>query len=194
MDTMKQLTGILFVLALALVLTACGSKTSAAPLPGTGPDTYQSKALVTDYEGATTVRNQLMLGTLNLTGTPQAVTSEQAAKLLPLWQALRATTKTGGASQDEINALLSQIESTMTPEQLAAIRDMKLSFNDMQEWAKANGVTLGAGGGQPGAGMGLSPEQRATRQAQEGRTPGSAGGAMTALMDAVIKYLEGLKA
>jgi hypothetical protein len=185
---MKRL--MVMLLAAALVLAACSSNAPAAPLPGTGPDTYQSKLLTTDYEGATSVRNQFMLGTLNLAGTPQAVTAEQAAKLLPLWQALRATTKTGGASQDEINALLSQIEGSMTAEQLTAIHEMKLSFSDMQTWAQANGVTLGAGGGQPG--MGMTAEQRATRQAQEGRTPGSAGGAMTALMDAVIKYLEGL--
>ena len=185
---MKRITVTFFLLILALTLAACGGQAPAAAQPGAGPDTYQSKVLTTDYENATSVRNQLMLGILGLDGTPQAVSAEQAAALLPLWQALRATTRTGGASQDEINALLGQIEATLTPEQLAAIKEMKLSFADMQTWAKANGVTLGSNGGQPG--MGLSAEERATRQAQEGRTPGSAGGAMTALMDAVIKYLE----
>jgi hypothetical protein len=187
---MKRLMTLISLAVLALSLAAC-SAAAISPVGAVEPDTYQSKVLTTDYEGAASVRNQLLLGTLALDGTGLAITAEQAAQLLPLWQALRGTSKTGGSSQQEINALLSQIEGVMSAEQLAAIKEMKLNTTSVQEWAKANGVTLGSNGGQ--SGMGLSPEARATRQAQEGRTPGSAGGAMTALMDAMIKYLEGIK-
>ena len=88
--------------------------------------------------------------------------------------------------------MLGQIESAMTGEQLAAIGELKLVQTDIQEWATANGVTLGAGGGQPGSGQGLSPEAKATRQASEGRTAGSSGGASTAIVEAVITYLESM--
>ena len=64
----------------------------------------------------------------------------------------------------------------------------------MTSWASANGVTLGSGSGQPGQGMGLSPEAKATRQAENGKTGGGpANGASAALTGATIKYLETLK-
>lgn len=185
---MKRLTLVL----LALALAACGG--SATPAPASASDTYTSPNLDMTYEGALAARNQLALGTLELDGASNAITPEQATTLLPLWQALLSTQKSGAAAQAEVSALLTQIESAMTVEQLAAIREMQLTQTDLQDWAAANGVTLGgSGGGQPGSGQGLSPEARATRQAEEGRTPGTTGGgASTAMLDAVITYLESL--
>lgn len=181
----------LITLTLALTLAACGG--AATPAPASGPDTYASPNLDTSYEGALAARNQLLLGTLELAGTPNAITAEQAATLLPLWQALKSTTQSGAAAQAEVSALLSHIESAMAAEQLAAIGEMQLTQTDLQEWAATNGITLGSGTGQPGSGQGLSLEARATRQAEEGRTPGNAGGgASTAMLDAVIAYLESL--
>jgi hypothetical protein len=178
---------LIFTLILsALLIASCGA--SATPTTG---DVYTSANLPTDYENAMPVRNQLAIGTMKLDGTPNAVTAEQAKTLLPLYQALRGTSTSGGASQEEITALLSQIEGAMTAEQLSAIRGMKLTFADMQTWATENGITLGSG--QPGSGMGLSAEARATKQAAEGmtgKTPGSGGGA--AVMDAIIAYLSSL--
>lgn len=176
-------------LMLATLVSAC--TTSTTPAPATG-STYVSASLDVSYENALSARNQLALGTLNLADTAVAVDAEQAAALLPLWQAVRATNQTGGASQTEVNALLAQIESTLSAEQLSAIRDQQLTQTDMQDWAQANGITLGSGSGVPGSGQGLSPEARATRQAEMGRTEsGSSGGASTALIEAVIDYLTG---
>ncbi len=182
---------VLFI-ALAVLLAACGS--NATPVPAvSGQDTYTSQILVTSYDGALPVRNQLALGTLELDGTANAITAGQAETLLPLWQALLSTQKSGAAAQAEVSALLEQIEGAMTPEQLAAISEMKMAQSDLQAWASANGVALGSGGGQPGQGQGLSPEERAARQAAEGKTPNSSGGgAATAIMTAVIEYLESL--
>jgi hypothetical protein len=180
----------IILIVLALVLGACSGNATPAPALS-GAESYVSSNIDTSYDGALAARNQLTLGTLELDGTPNTITTEQAESLLPLWQALLGTQKSGAAAQAEVNALLEQIESGMTAEQLAAIRDMQLSQTDLQAWAAANGVTLGSGGGQPGQGQGLSPEERAARQAQEGRTPGSnSGGSSTALLSAVITYLE----
>lgn len=178
-------------LIFALALSACGGQSTAAP-DSSSTESYVSPNLEISYEGALPVRNQLTLGILQLVGTPDEVNAEQAAILLPLWQALLGTQKSGTAAQAEVSALLKQIEGTLTPEQLTAIREMQLTQTDLQEWASANGVAMGSGGGQPGQGQGLSPEARATRQAEEGRTPGTTngGGASTALLSAVIDYLD----
>lgn len=180
----------IILLLLALALSACSGNATPAPALS-GAESYVSPGLDTTYEGALSARNQLTLGTLELDGTPNAVTAEQAEILLPLWQALLGTQKSGAAAQAEVNALLGQIESGMTTKQLAAINAMQLTQTDLQAWAATNGITLGNGGGQPGQGQGLSAEERAARQAQEGRTPGdNSGGASTAMLSAVITYLE----
>jgi len=184
---------LIVLLLLVLSLSACSGEATQAPALNNS-DSFVSPNLDTSYEGALAVRNQLSLGTLELDGTPNAITPEQAEILLPLWQALLSTQKSGTAAQAEVSALLEQIEGSLQGEQLVAIRDMQLTQSDMQTWAAANGVTLGSGGGLPGQGQGLSPEERATRQAQEGRTPNSSagGGAASALLTAVIDYLNGL--
>ncbi|MEJ5224531.1 MAG: hypothetical protein WHV44_08750 [Anaerolineales bacterium] len=183
------------ILLLALVLSACGANASA-PLSTDVPSNaqYTSPNLDTTYENALPVRLQLTLGTLMLDGTPQAITPEQARELLPLYQALQALTASGTAAEAETNAVLAQIEATFTTEQLAAIRAMQLTTPKMQEWAAQNGLTLGSGtGAGKGQGSGMSPEARATRQAEEGKTPsetGASNGASAALTKAVIDYLQ----
>jgi hypothetical protein len=177
------------VFLFALLLASC-SGTAATPSTS---DIYVSQNLPVNYEGALPVRNQLALGTLELSQTDLAISAEQAQTLLPLWQALRSTQQAGGTAQAEVSALLTQIEAAMKPEQLKSIASMKLTFTNMQEWATANGITMGSGGGTPGQGMGMSAEARATKQAAEGITSSGSGSGSklpTALMDAVIASLE----
>ena len=179
------------VFLFALLLASCSG--TAAPASTTSGDLYVSQNLPVDYEDALAVRNQLALGTLELIQSNSAISAEQAQTLLPLWQALRSTQQAGGTAQAEVNALLTQIEAAMTPEQLQSIASMKLTFTNMQEWATANGITMGSGGGSPGQGSGMSAEARATKQAAEGVTSSSSGSGSklpTALMDAVIASLQ----
>jgi hypothetical protein len=185
---MKKLLTLTFIAT--LLLSACGSTDTSDTASG---DTYTSSNLPVDYDGALPVRNQLALGTLMLIGSDQAPTTEQAQELIVLWQALRSTQNTSGVAQEEISALLGQIEGLLTQDQLDAIRDMQLTNADMQTWASENGITMGAGGGQ-GAGKNLSPEARATRQAEEGRTPSSSSssGGSAAIIDALIASLQSL--
>lgn len=179
-------------LLLAVALSACAPAAPAAS--AASPDAYVSPNLDATYENALPARMQLSLGTLKLADTGTPVSAEQAAKLLPLWQALQSMTSSGNSASAEVNALLGQIEAIFSAEQLAAIKGMKLTFADMTSWASANGVTLGSGSGQPGQGQGMSAEARATRQAENGKTGGGPGnGASAALTGAAIKYLETLK-
>jgi len=185
----------LWLILVIVVLVGCTSgETGPAPAV-TGSDTYVSAALDTGYENALTVRNQLALGILRLDGAESATTPEQAETLLPLWQALRGTMRSGAAATAEVDALLAQIEETLTPAQLDAIGAMRLTQNDLRAWAENQGIALGTGegmgggGGMGSGGRGLSAEERATRQAESGGG-GAGGGLSTALLEAVIALLE----
>jgi hypothetical protein len=153
---------------------------------------YVSDALGTGYEGALPASSQLALGTFMLEGGANAVTASQARALLPLWQALQGSAL---RSETETNAVLKQIERTMTPEQLTEIAGMQLTGEDLANWARETGVDMGpppeamatfqAGGGPPGGQAGQMPSlsdeeraaMRATRQAGGGGFgQGGAGG------------------
>jgi hypothetical protein len=187
---------LLTIIIFSLFLASCSGTAAPASTTSSNSDAYVSPNLDVSYENALSARLQLTLGSLKLAETNTPISAEQAQVMLPLWQALLNMTRTGNSAQAEVNALLGQIEAAFTPEQLTAIRDMKLSSADIQTWATANGVTLGSGSGQPGSGQGssLSPEARATKQAAEGVTSGSNGGngVSTAMLDVLINYLQGL--
>ena len=156
-------TILIFTLTMViLLLTACGGS-SPAETANTG--NAPASALSEDYADALPLRNQLSLGALRLEDNPAtAVTSAQAAKLLPLWQGLGNLTGSGTGANAEINALLTQIEGEMTSEQLETIKAMKLTRSDIQAVAQEWGVAT-TEGGQPGAGAGLSEAERAARRA-----------------------------
>ena len=174
------------------LLAGCGNA-GEAEAPAVVAEAAES-TLDLSYEGALALRNQLALGTLLLEETDQPVAAEQVDELLLLWQALRGTMDSGASAQAEIDALLAQIESNLSGEQLAAIGAMKLTQERLQAWAQAQGLSTGeglgpgGGSGQPGSGQSLSPEERATRQAERGGSGGS--GTSRALIDSVIDLLE----
>jgi hypothetical protein len=187
---MKRFAWIAWIGLLALVLAGCGGSQGTADTPGA----EASSALDTSYENALALRNQLALGTLRLEETDRPVTVEQADELLLLWQALRGTTGSGASAPAEVNALLEQIEAAMTSEQLAAIGALRLTQTELQAWAQSQGLSTGLGTGmgseQPGSGHNLSPEERATRQAEREASGGAGSGSSQALIDAVISLLE----
>lgn len=183
------------LILLALAAFALASCAPAAEPTATG-DSYVSEVLPADYEGALSARNQLALGTLRLEGTALAPTSAEAQALIPLWQALRSLQTSGASAPEEMNALLAQIESTMRAEQLQQIAALGLTNADMQAWAAENGLQTGTGGGTgQGQGQGMSPEARATRQAEQGVTSASSSGSRlsSAMIDAVIAYLQSIQ-
>jgi hypothetical protein len=114
-------------LILILVLAACGtsSETSA---------TSTSLSL----EG------QLLVGTLKLEDTDLAVTSAKAAELLPLWEALASLSDSSIASSLEVNAVVTQIQSTMGADQIAAITAMRLTQTDLAAAAAQTNLAANA--------------------------------------------------
>jgi hypothetical protein len=133
---MKKPTLILLTI-FVLTLTACGDasrSTQAGPASGSqsGPNA-----------GALPAATQLIIGTIKLDGTAQAVTTEQAAELLPLWQTMVVLTNSDTAANQEKEALITQIQETMTAEQTQAIKDMNLTREDMSSIMQQQGMTMG---------------------------------------------------
>jgi hypothetical protein len=73
---------ILFFVLVSIALAGCTKP--AATQPATGSAGYTG-ALSAAYEGAPDAITQLALGTLKLEDTRDAVSEEQAVRLLPLW-------------------------------------------------------------------------------------------------------------
>ncbi|MDY7042569.1 MAG: hypothetical protein SVX38_17095, partial [Chloroflexota bacterium] len=159
---------VVLTIVFVVVLAGCGGG-EASPADEGGSDTYASAYLNNSYPAALNVSNQLALGTIQLEGTENGITPEQAGALLPLWQALRG----GVTAQAEVNAVLKQIEGTMTQEQLTTIAAMQLTQEDLRVWMEEQGLNAGSGPGWPGGGQEPSPDALATRQAGfgEGEMP-----------------------
>ena len=142
------------LILLSLAITACSSASalaqSAATLAGS---TYLSGT-------------QLALGTLDLEGTQEAVTIEQARELLTYWQAYQSLSQADITAQAELDGLVEQIQETMTSEQIAAISAMDLAGQDVSSLLQTQAA------GQPQASSAAAP-------AGAGAAPvdGMAGGA-----------------
>jgi hypothetical protein len=83
--------------------------------------------------------NKLLVGTLKLEDSDQAITADEAAKLLPLWQAYRSMSNSQTSAEAEVDALLNQIQSTMTSDQVQTITAMNLTNTDMMDLMQSMG-------------------------------------------------------
>lgn len=165
---MKKTIPLISILIILLSLTACGSGATNA---GTGTQTADS-LLPTDYDNALPATTQLVVGTLKLDGTANEVDVQTASELLPLWQAAKSLSSSDSTAPEELNALFKQIEETMTPEQIQAIKDMKLTRDDMTQVFQQMGMNFGAGGGRF---ANMTPEQQSTAEAARQSGQGFAG-------------------
>jgi hypothetical protein len=166
----------IFVLA-AILLAACGGQGAPAS-PGSG-STYRS-ALPTNFKDALDVEGQLALGTLELEGTENQVTQDQAVALLPPWEALQAN---AAKSTLERQAILEQIETTMTEAQIKAIAAMRLTQAKAQAWMQDHAASSAAGRGGRGA------SSARTAAGSSARSGSAAGGQTTFLLEPVIQLL-----
>ena len=73
------------------------------------------------------------------------MTAEQAAELLPLWQTMQVLSDSDTAADQEKEALITQIQETMTAEQMQAITDMNLTRQDMFAIMQEQGMAMGGG-------------------------------------------------
>jgi LysM repeat protein len=165
----------LVVLLAITLLPGCGQPVQAG---GLADSNGYVGVLSTAYADALDVTSQLALGTLRLKGAPGAVTEAQSVELLPLWQALA-----GSGVQDRVerNAVLMQIEATMTTEQLASIAALQLTGEDLRSWMDGSRSKATASDAQ-------GAEEIAVTQAQLG-AGGSGRGMSCVLTGAVVELL-----
>jgi len=153
----KIIITILALLTFISVLAACAKTSSTA-----------SSTALSEAEN-------LMVGIIKLDGTAQVITADQATALLPLWQAYQALMNSTTASQDEKDALIKQISSTLTSEQLKAIDALNLTESDVQTLFANTGFNP-TYEGTPVASTPSSALQSAASSASAGGPGGSAGG------------------
>ncbi len=184
---MKRL---ILIIPILLILAACAAEPTPLPVQETLEDPVvvvddersvndsglAGLYLNTDFEDATSVRNQLSYGILLLEETELSITPEQAKLLLPLYQAIVALTGDSTSSSEEINALQNQIVESLTLDQLNKIVELQITTTMLNNYYLENGVTMpnlsadstrvpGSGGGG-GMGKNLDQESReATRTA-----------------------------
>ena len=173
-------------LCLTIVILAACSTASENNTPSNNepaPVTSQSSGapqfnslLKTDYENALPIATQLAIGFFKLEETDTPLTAEQIAELLPLWKAYKSLSASETSSPMEMDALITQIQQTISTEQLQAIADMKLTGEKMLQRSPERNINLGGSGG--GRMSGLSAEEMATRQAmrESGQAPSGGGG------------------
>lgn len=199
------------LLALSLVLAACGSSEANT----TAGDGVAAQGTPGGFfgRGDMPLSMKLPAGTLMLEDTDLAVTPEQARELLPLWQMIGSLQGSTTASQVELEATFGQIEDAMTAEQLTAIEemdqeDMRALFEELGmgrqqsegdrdgEGGRGFGPPEGMvppGGGEGGPGMGPGGFGNVDPQAAATAMAGRAGAGMgfgSGLTDAVIELLE----
>jgi len=168
---------IIAMLLIGVIISACGAvdqESVAVAIQESEPaNTVDSAGRTLASDAETPLALKLALGTFKLEDTEYAVDSEQAAELLPLWKALRSLSESETAATTEIDALLNQIQDTMTSEQLTTIDSMELTGQDMAAIFEELGLELSGGFGRFGN---QTPEQQATMQAarESGQLP--AGG------------------
>ncbi len=164
-------------LLISLLLSACSAIRQARSAAGTGADPALAPLGSGNTGGSGSNSRQLpeattlALGTLALDKTSYAVDAAQAANLLFLWKGMKSLSTDSSAANEEIQGLVKQINDTMTPQQIAAIDGMNLSFQSIAAIAQQTGLDLGSVGGQF---SNLSPSARATFQAS--RQSGGGGG------------------
>jgi len=143
---MKKLTFSIFTV-LILALTACSGGTSNAQQSSPNQSTNAAPAELP-------LASKLVIGSFKLEGTDNAITTEQAAQLLPLWQVYEQLSSSDTAAQEEVTALAEQIQETMTSDQMTAINAMNLTPQDIFTVMQEQGIQFGGNRQQSSQGNG----------------------------------------
>jgi len=139
---MKKIT-LTFFTIIMLTITACSGNTSNTQQLNPGQNNNGTQAELS-------LASKLVIGSFKLEGTKNAVTSEQAAELLPLWQVYTQLSTSDTAAQEEVTALTEQIQETMTDDQIKAIDAMNLTPQDIFAVMQEQGIQFGGNRQQQG--------------------------------------------
>jgi hypothetical protein len=145
---MKRIVLSTVLILVAVAGVACGRSARAEPVAAAR--TVGGTALAEDYADALSVPSQLIVGSLRLEESDLAVGADQAAELLPLWQAYQSLSNSDTTAEAEIEGLVKQIQETMSPAQVAAIAGMRLTAEDATAVMQVQGAAFGRGGQDSG--------------------------------------------
>jgi hypothetical protein len=197
---MKHFTGILIFLLIAIFLAGCGTSAaeggeslpepavegqsgspddagqvneedSQASAGSASPDVQQENQSEPPEPRQMPRATQLALGIIALDNTGHPVDASQAAEMLLFWKALRSLSESETAATAEIEGLVSQIQGTLTEEQINLIDSLDLNFQEMGDMLQEMGIEFG--GGRLGN---ADPEMQATIQAARKSGQASEGG------------------
>lgn len=187
---------ITILLVSASLLFACSPAAETIPA---APTSIAGEYLTSEYTDAASLRNQLAFGIIQLDGTANAVSPEQAKTLVPFWQAVITLSGDTTTASEELTAVQDQIVTTLTPEQLQAIAAMNLTNADLSSFYAEYGVVLPTPEPGvtkvPGSGSGKTEEDKAAAQATAaalGQTTGTGQTAKTLLFEKTVEYLTGI--
>ena len=185
----------LFTLIAVSLVYACAPKVEVE----TVPTSLASTVLSIEYSDAANLRSQLAYGTIKLADTPNAITSDQAQTLIPLWQAVVSLSGDTTTAAEELTAVQDQITAALTAEQLQAIAEMKITNAGLNVFYAEYGVVLPTPipgvTKVPGSGSGKTDEEKAAAEATKtaaGETTGTGQSAKTLLFEKTIEYLTGV--
>jgi hypothetical protein len=125
---MKRTLLAFILFTLLFVLVACGGANTTT---ATAPTSLSSEG-------------QLLVGTIKLESTDLAISSTQAATLLPLWETLQSLSTSGTAATEEVQAVVDQIKSSMSAQQISSITAMNLTPQDLATALTAIGAASNA--------------------------------------------------
>lgn len=139
------------IITLALTLAACsGTRNNTQQFNG-GSSTSGANAELP-------IATKLAAGSFKLEKTNDAITKEEAAQLLPLWQVYAQLISSDTAAQEEVAALTDQIQATMTPDQMKTINGFNMTQQDIFAVMQEQGIQFAAGR-QNGQGTGTGNQQ-----------------------------------
>jgi hypothetical protein len=186
MEKKMKKTLIPILILFSITLTACGASSAQAANPtgntnGNGGGAGGGNGNFSGTPTPLPLASELVIGTFKLEGTANAVTADEAAKLIPLWQVYKDLSASTSAAQAEIDALATQIQGTMTPEQVKAITDLKLTRQDEFKTMQDLGISFGnrpnaSGTPRPGGGGGGGGGGFPGGGGGGGGVPGAGGG------------------
>ena len=153
---------ITFLLLILLAACAAPTDTTESPTSDVAQTTEMSSTASTnvpandkirlgdDYADALPPSTQLIIGSLQLEETEQAIDESLAAEILPLWQAYQALSNSDTTAKAELQAVINQIQDAMTPEQVQAIAALQLTAESAQQMMQEQGIGFGRGGNREG--------------------------------------------
>jgi hypothetical protein len=219
---MKKIFLITIGCILGVALSACGAmapsalaNSSSGSSSNTGSSGSSNAAPISETPAPGLSALQIAAGMLKLDGTSNAVTAQEATKLLPLWQSLQSIESNGipqGGTQgtpgprpntamvQQAAAQIQSIEAAMDPAQIQAITAMNLSRQDIFAAFQQAGITMGGfgqGGGFRQNGGTFTPPQGNPPVARTPRAFTGNGGRQDfgsflppSVLDGIVKYLQ----